>query len=264
MIMKTRRFLLAAITTILMAAVCGLNATTQSVQAYPARAISYSVANSIKTGDVNGDGAIDVADIAAIISVMAGSTDVPTANADVNGDGNVDVADISAVIDIMAGSINEPEVFVNTEGIGDWSEMRIASDGSYLLTKNAAGKNIPDSLVAILPSDDLGVLYSCATFDENGMPQFISINEVCIVVDGYYENYVDLTIYYNDTIAYSVDSLSLENLNSRKYAPRRSWSENNWQRNLVGIVELASGAAGVVGGALMVTGSVVSEVGCSI
>ena len=139
--------------------------------------------------------------------------------------------------------------------------MRIASDGSYLLTKNAAGKNIPDSLVAILPSDDLGVLFSCATFDENGMPQFISLNEVCIVVDDYYENCVDLTIYYNDTIAYSVDSLSLENLNSRKYAPRRSWSENNWQRNLSGIVELASGAAGVVGGALMVTGSIVSEVG---
>ena len=214
-----------------------------------------------KPGDVNGDGAIDVADISSVISVMAGSKDIPLESADINGDGNVDVADISSVIDIMAGSADETKVFIETEGIGDWSEMRIASDGSYLLTKNAAGKNIPDSLVAILPSDDLGVLFSCATFDENGMPQFISLNEVCIVVDDYYENYVDLTIYYNDTIAYSVDSLSLENLNSRKYAPRRSWSENNWQRNLSGIVELASGAAGVVGGALMVTGSIVSEVG---
>lgn len=54
------------------------------------------------TGDVNGDGTVDVADISAIITVMAG-----TANyvyADVNGDGIVDVADISAVISIMAGT----------------------------------------------------------------------------------------------------------------------------------------------------------------
>ena len=52
-------------------------------------------------GDVNGDGTVDVADISAIISVMAGTTTY--AHADVNGDGTVDVADISNVISIMAG-----------------------------------------------------------------------------------------------------------------------------------------------------------------
>ena len=56
---------------------------------------------------MNGDGAIDVADIAAIIDVMAGTT-VPDAsapgNADVNGDGAVDVADIAKVISLMAES----------------------------------------------------------------------------------------------------------------------------------------------------------------
>ncbi|MBO7139861.1 MAG: hypothetical protein J6W19_04730 [Prevotella sp.] len=58
-------------------------------------------------GDVNGDGTVDVADISAIIDIMAGAT-VPGASAsgaaDVNSDGTVDVADISAVIDIMAAS----------------------------------------------------------------------------------------------------------------------------------------------------------------
>lgn len=59
----------------------------------------------IKTGDTNGDGAVDVADIAFIISVMAGGTDVTEAirqDADVNGDHAVDVADIATVIDEMA------------------------------------------------------------------------------------------------------------------------------------------------------------------
>ena len=57
--------------------------------------------NMHKKGDVNGDGNVDVADIACVIDIMAG---IGTNNhADVNNDGNVDVADIASIIDIMAG-----------------------------------------------------------------------------------------------------------------------------------------------------------------
>ena len=53
--------------------------------------------------DVNGDGVVDVADIATIIDVMAGKGDAALKNAaDVNGDGTVDVADIATVITRMA------------------------------------------------------------------------------------------------------------------------------------------------------------------
>ena len=51
-------------------------------------------------GDVNSDGTIDVADISAVISQMAGTASYEWA--DVNGDGSVDVADISKIISIMA------------------------------------------------------------------------------------------------------------------------------------------------------------------
>ena len=55
-------------------------------------------------GDVNGDGAVDVADVSAVISVMADNmAGTYAARADVNGDGTVDVADISKIISIMAG-----------------------------------------------------------------------------------------------------------------------------------------------------------------
>ena len=56
-------------------------------------------AESVK-GDVNGDGMVDVADISAVISIMAEDSNDP--KGDMNGDGSVDVADISAVISIMA------------------------------------------------------------------------------------------------------------------------------------------------------------------
>ena len=54
-------------------------------------------------GDVNNDGAVDVADISSIISRMAGDATIPEEDADVNSDGSVDVADIASVITIMAG-----------------------------------------------------------------------------------------------------------------------------------------------------------------
>lgn len=55
-------------------------------------------------GDVNGDNTVDVADIAAIISYMAGLYgSVEQQQADVNNDKKVDVADIATVISIMAG-----------------------------------------------------------------------------------------------------------------------------------------------------------------
>ena len=66
---------------------------------------SYAVPVGLLAGDVNGDGAVDVADISTIVSVMAGEvTGTYAERADVNGDGAVNVADISAVITAMAGN----------------------------------------------------------------------------------------------------------------------------------------------------------------
>ena len=68
---------------------------------YDATGFLASVIKTAVKGDVNGDGQVDVADISAIISDMAGTTKYK--DADVNGDNVVNVADIAAVIDIMAG-----------------------------------------------------------------------------------------------------------------------------------------------------------------
>lgn len=58
-------------------------------------------------GDVNGDKVVDVADIAATISHMAGTMKYECA--DSNGDGQVDVADIAYIISLMADGLKPEE-----------------------------------------------------------------------------------------------------------------------------------------------------------
>ena len=49
------------------------------------------------TGDVNGDGEVNIADVNAVIDmILTGKQATP---GDVNGDGEVNIADVNAVID---------------------------------------------------------------------------------------------------------------------------------------------------------------------
>ena len=52
-----------------------------------------------QTGDVNGDGEVNIADINAIINIII--TGSASASGDVNGDGEINIADVNAVIDII-------------------------------------------------------------------------------------------------------------------------------------------------------------------
>ena len=51
------------------------------------------------TGDVNGDGEVNIADVNAVIDMILGNVITPAG--DVNGDGEINIADVNAVIDII-------------------------------------------------------------------------------------------------------------------------------------------------------------------
>ncbi len=53
-----------------------------------------------KAGDANLDGAVDIADVVAVLNAMANNLDAPQFN--VNGDSAVDIADVVAVLNLMA------------------------------------------------------------------------------------------------------------------------------------------------------------------
>ena len=62
---------------------------------------SDNLASSVKKGDVNEDGKVDISDIVAVINQIAGTAEY--AGSDVNEDDKVDISDIVAIINIIAG-----------------------------------------------------------------------------------------------------------------------------------------------------------------
>ncbi len=62
-------------------------------------------ASSLKAGDINGDGKVDISDVNIVINIMLGKASASSypGNANVNGQGGIDIADVNAVINIMLG-----------------------------------------------------------------------------------------------------------------------------------------------------------------
>ena len=54
------------------------------------------------TGDVTGDGKVDISDVNAVINIMLGKSSYAPI-ADINNDGSVDISDVNAIINIMLG-----------------------------------------------------------------------------------------------------------------------------------------------------------------
>ena len=73
-----------------------------------------------KTGDVNGDGEVNISDVNAVINIILdGSAD---ASGDVNGDGEVNISDINMVINVILGG-NVPDEIVPKEIDLDFSTL---------------------------------------------------------------------------------------------------------------------------------------------
>ena len=64
--------------------------------------VAVTDGNEGKKGDVNQDGAVDIADVVAVYNIMAGNNQSGY-NGDVNKDGATDIADVVAIYNIMAG-----------------------------------------------------------------------------------------------------------------------------------------------------------------
>ena len=53
------------------------------------------------TGDINGDGEVNVSDVTALINKILGSSTYTDAVCDINGDGEINVSDVTALINMI-------------------------------------------------------------------------------------------------------------------------------------------------------------------
>ena len=53
------------------------------------------------TGDINGDGEVNVSDVTALINKILGSSTYSDAVCDINGDGEINVSDVTALINMI-------------------------------------------------------------------------------------------------------------------------------------------------------------------
>ena len=78
--------------------------TSSGQEGMPSSPITLSKAK-YTLGDVNDDGKINIADVTAVLSIMAGNEgDLIKDAADVNEDGKINIADVTAILSIMAGN----------------------------------------------------------------------------------------------------------------------------------------------------------------
>ena len=60
--------------------------------------------NSTTTGDVDGDGLVNISDVTVLIDLLLGGT-TPPSSADVDGDGSVNISDVTTLIDMLLADI---------------------------------------------------------------------------------------------------------------------------------------------------------------
>lgn len=56
------------------------------------------------TGDVNGDGTVNISDVTLLVNIILGNATDPYGNADVNGDGTVNISDVTLLVNIILGN----------------------------------------------------------------------------------------------------------------------------------------------------------------
>ncbi len=166
------------------------------------------------------------------------------------------------VVDVDSISIMKiPECIVIEQGIDDWSEMRLCSDGTVALTK-MKNENTPIEMMMMCPNDSLGAVFSKITFDENAYPVDITMNEYRMLVDWIDETQFNLTILSPDSIAYRVDSLTYtveQRVCGKRLVP--DINKKPWMTRLGGVLEMVGGIVAIAGGGILIYGSGAEEIG---
>ena len=122
-----------------------------------------------KTGDVNGDEYVDVADVNTLINIVLGKDDVDKyeGRANVNGDGYVDVADVNALINIVLGKSIPTVTCIEVERGPDGQVYQVRGRCNNIYNTHYGNWYL---------TDETGTIVIYGTLDSNGNYNFENMN----------------------------------------------------------------------------------------
>jgi len=160
-------------------------------------AISFSTSAST-TGDVNGDGSVNAADVTALYNYILYGTDTYASNSDVNGDGSINASDVTAIYNIILNG--------TSEDIDDYN-VNIVYDGTSATVTVAS--NIKDFMTVVVDGAHVNIVADSTLQDSVFYNLSGSTTNGSFYMDGEYKCYVnltDVTITNPDSAAINIDN----------------------------------------------------------
>lgn len=161
---------------------------------------------------------------------------------------------ISAIDSISFGGRTLPISFYE-ENFAGWSDVLFCNSGMVAFHADKTEDN-PEKSLILLPDDVYGLICCYVKYDEHSYPYLISFNDDVIYVSEDTANNPLYTIIQGDSLIYQIGStLFTDDYISSRKVPRRSWSENNWQRNTIAVGKVITGFVESVGSGFVIIGS---------
>ncbi len=142
---------------------------------------------------------------------------------------------------------------INT--IDGWTNTRFCKNGMVVFTDNFEDTDDVRKSLMFIPLDNGEMVSMYAGYDENGSPQYLSFDDIVILIDNYTDTTFNATVVKGNQALWTATNLPLDNFQLDDENNTRAWHENNWVRNTVAIAGIVTSSIGVgIGVALTGTG----------
>ncbi len=142
---------------------------------------------------------------------------------------------------------------INT--IEGWTNTRFCKNGMVVFTDNFEDTDDVRKSLMFIPLENGEMVSMYAGYDENGFPQYLSFDDIVILIDNYTDTTFNATVVKGNQALWTATDLPLENIQIDDENNTRAWHENNWARNTAAIAGVVTSSIEVgIGIALISTG----------
>ena len=142
---------------------------------------------------------------------------------------------------------------INT--IEGWTNTRFCKNGMVVFTDNFEGTDDVRKSLMFIPLENGEMVSMYAGYDENGFPQYLSFDDIVILIDNHTDTSFNATVFKDNQVLWTATDLPLDNFQLDDENHTRAWHENNWARNTAAIAGVVTSSIEVgVGIALCSTG----------